>query len=124
MPFRGVRQMFMVSGRSKAMTADGTIQVEVVFGLSERQELVSVNVTADADCATAIVQSGIAENFPEHDFEKMKIAIWGRLADQSKALKDGDRVEILRSLEIDPRDARRRLAITGQFMGGAAAVED
>ena len=114
----------MVSGRSKAMTADGTIQVEVVFGLAERQELVSVNVAAGADCATAIVQSGIAENFPEHDFEKMKIAIWGRLVDQSRALKDGDRVEILRSLEIDPRDARRRLAITGQFMGGAAAVED
>lgn len=102
------------------MTAPETIRVEVVFGLPDRQELVSINIAPDTTCAGAISQSGIAAVFPDFDLETFPIAIWGRPAEGSDGLKDGDRVEILRSLEIDPRDTRRQLAIDGQFMGGAA----
>ena len=43
--------------------------------------------------------------------------MWGRVVSPQQTLRDGDRVEILRPLEIDPRDARRHLAREGQFMG-------
>jgi putative ubiquitin-RnfH superfamily antitoxin RatB of RatAB toxin-antitoxin module len=100
------------------MATSKTIRVEIVFGLPGRQELVPVNVAPDTNCAAAISQSGIAANFPEFDLPTLPIAIWGRPAEHGDRLKDGDRVEILRPLEIDPRDARRQLAIDGQFMGG------
>lgn len=102
------------------MTSNKTIRVEVVFGLPERQTLVSINLSPAANCAAAISQSGIAADYPEYDLAILPIAIWGRPAKRNDGLKDGDRVEILRSLEIDPRDARRQLATEGRFMGGAA----
>ncbi len=100
------------------MKTGETIRVEVVFGLADRQALVSVDVDRHANCADAIVLSGLAETFAEIDLSALRIAIWGRLANRRDPLKHGDRIEILRPLEIDPRDARRQLATEGQFMGG------
>lgn len=34
--------------------------------------------------------------------------VWGRLRDASHVLRDGDRLELLRPLAIDPKEARRR----------------
>jgi len=96
------------------------IRVEVVFGLADRQSLVSVIIDAQASCDDAINAAGLAEIYAESDLPSLPIAIWGRPADRRDALKNGDRVEILRPLEIDPRDARRNLASEGQFMGAAA----
>jgi len=106
------------------MTESDTIRIEVVFGLADRQKLVSIDIDAGADCADAISQSGIAAEFPELDLNVLPVAIWGRPAARSNGLKDGDRIEILRPLQMDPRDARRQLAIDGQFMGGAVTDEN
>ena len=38
------------------------------------------------------------------------MAIFGQLADASTRLQDGDRVELLRPLQLDPKEARRRRA--------------
>lgn len=38
------------------------------------------------------------------------LAIFGQLADASTRLQDGDRVELLRPLQLDPKEARRRRA--------------
>ena len=38
------------------------------------------------------------------------IAIFGQLAGLASRLHDGDRVELLRPLELDPKEARRRRA--------------
>ena len=96
------------------------IRVEVVFGLPDRQSLVVVNIDAQSSCDDAINASGLAAIHAKSDLVSLPIAIWGRLADRRDPLKNGDRVEILRPLEIDPRDARRLLASEGQFMGGAS----
>ncbi|MBW2472464.1 MAG: RnfH family protein, partial [Deltaproteobacteria bacterium] len=37
-------------------------------------------------------------------------------ADRGRRLTDGDRVELYRPLEIDPREARRQLAEAGRTM--------
>lgn len=102
------------------MSDGDKIRVEVVFGLPDRQSLVVVNIDAQSSCDDAINASGLATVYAEFDLVSLPIAIWGRLAVRRDRLKNGDRVEILRPLEINPRDARRHLASEGQFMGGAS----
>jgi putative ubiquitin-RnfH superfamily antitoxin RatB of RatAB toxin-antitoxin module len=38
------------------------------------------------------------------------MAIFGQLCDASTRLHEGDRVELLRPLQLDPKEARRRRA--------------
>ncbi len=109
-----------------AMGGKKTISIEVVFALSERQRLVTVAIACGATAREAVDKSGIAREFPEQDFSACRLGIWGRLIEDSQLLQDGDRVEIYRPLNIDPREARRRLAAEGKSMGQAegAAAED
>ena len=51
--------------------------------------------------------SGIALNLEE---ESVGIAIFGQLAEATTRLSEGDRVELLRPLQLDPKEARRRRA--------------
>ncbi len=97
----------------------GTVAVEVVFALTDRQELVAINVPAGTSAGEAVKQSGVANKFPEQDLSECQLGIWGRPVAHDRHLQDGDRIEIYRSLLIDPRDARRRLAAEGKFMGHA-----
>ena len=99
------------------MAGQKTIEVEVVFALAERQELVALAIAAGATVAEAIDQSGIAKRFPEQDLSACTLGIWGRVADSNQVLQGGDRVEIYRPLNIDPRETRRRLATEGRSMG-------
>ena len=99
------------------MACENMIEVEVVYALAERQALVAVTIAAGATVGDAIDQSGIAAKFPEQDLSACRLGIWGRLADKDQSLQDGDRVEIYRPLDIDPREARRRLAAQGKSMG-------
>ncbi len=95
------------------------ICVEVVFALPDRQELVTLLMPADATVADALRQSELERGFPDADFASANVAVWGRPVSRGRQLADGDRVEILRPLEIDPRDARRELAKDGQYMSGS-----
>jgi putative ubiquitin-RnfH superfamily antitoxin RatB of RatAB toxin-antitoxin module len=101
------------------MAAEGSVEVEVVFALADRQELVAVTVPSGATAADAIEASGIAGKFPDHDLCSCQLGIWGRLVEKDQPLEDGDRVEIYRPLMIDPREARRKLAAEGKSMGRA-----
>ena len=97
-----------------------SIQVEVVFALPDRQCLVEVALDAGATIADAIDASGLRDLFLEQDIAALPAGIWGRELGRDEIVSDGDRVEIYRSLEIDPREARRRLASSGQTMGRSA----
>ena len=99
------------------MAETGTITVEVVYALAERQAFVAVAVPVGATAGDAIKQSAIATQFPEQDLSACKLGIWGRLVDRDQLLEDGDRIEIYRPLNIDPREARRQLAAEGKSMG-------
>ncbi len=99
------------------MAPEKQIAVEVVFALPDRQELLRVALRPGSTVAEAIDASAIADRFPDRDFDSCAVGIWGRLVERDQALEDGDRVEIYRPLEIDPRDARRKLAAQGKSMG-------
>lgn len=96
--------------------SDGFLDVEVVFALPDRQVLLDASVPAGASVRDAIEVSGIASRFPGIDLDTLKVGIWGRAVDRDAALRPGDRVEIYRPLEIDPKEARRQLARAGLTM--------
>jgi len=94
-------------------------EVEVVFALPDRQSLRSVLASSGHTVADVVAMSGLYEEFPEFEFERLALGIWGREVEQHQAIKEGDRIEIYRPLEMDPREARRQLALSGRTMGSA-----
>ena len=51
--------------------------------------------------------SGLYEAFPELAGRPLDLSVWGRAAGPAHALRDGDRLEVLRPLLVDPKVARR-----------------
>ncbi len=87
------------------------INVEVVFGTPESQQLVSVSMPPGSTVADALEMSKIAATFPDASIAHLPTGIWGRPVERDQTLADGDRVEVYRELEIDPKEARRLRAL-------------
>ena len=102
---------------TSTVSADRQITIEVVAAWPERQVLRTLAMKEESMVSEAIVAADLGREFPDVDFSRFEVAVWGRVVSPQQTLRDGDRVEILRPLEIDPRDARRHLAREGQFMG-------
>lgn len=83
------------------------MRVEIVFALPSRQVLTQLHVEDGATVADVIVASRVASQFPEHDLDELQAGIWGQPIARTHRVKEGDRVELLRPLELDPREARR-----------------
>jgi hypothetical protein len=97
--------------------AHADIQVEIVFATADQQRLFGLTVPPEATIADVIEMSAVAECFPEHDLDAMQVGVWGHPADRRQTVGNGDRIELYRPLEMDPREARRQLAAAGQTMG-------
>jgi len=91
-------------------------EVEVVFALPLQQSLQAVVVEAGATVADVIAKSELIAAFPGHNLTEMASGIWGREVERNQVVKEGDRIEIYRPLELDPREARRQLALSGRTM--------
>ncbi len=91
------------------------LDIEAVFALSDRQELVALELDAGANVADALLASGFQKKFPDVDFKSLQNGIWGRIVSSEHVLENGDRVEFYRALERDPREARRELAKAQRF---------
>jgi len=87
------------------------INVEVVFGTLESQQLVSVSMPSGSTVADALEMSKIGAAFPDENIAGLPTGIWGRPVDRDQTLADGDRVEVYRELEIDPKESRRLRAL-------------
>ncbi len=88
------------------------IGIEVVYALPSRQVVRSLSLTQGATALSAVVESRLSEEFPEIVPEAAQLACFGKLIGRDAVLRDGDRVEILRPLLADPKEARRRKAET------------
>lgn len=86
------------------------ITVEVVCAMPERQLLRWVTLAAGSSAIQAVEQSGILQEMPKLAFDPSRLGIFSRRVTPDETLRDGDRVEIYRSLTLDPKDARRRRA--------------
>lgn len=92
------------------------ITVEVVLAMPDSQAMLEVSIPEGAVVAEAIEKSGIAARFPQLDVSNLIPGVWGNVVSRGHRLADGDRVELYRPLQIDPREARRQLAQSGRTM--------
>ncbi len=92
------------------MSADATLAVEVVYALPLQQDATTVHVHNGATVEHAIARSGVLQRHPQIDLRTSRIAIFGRLVLLDAVVENRDRIEILRPLQVDPKEARRRRA--------------
>jgi hypothetical protein len=90
------------------------IRVEVAYALRDRQSLTTVEMEEGGTVNEAIRRSGVLAAFPEIDLRRGKVGIFGRLVSLGTPVRDGDRVEIYRSLIAEPKQARRERAQRAQ----------
>ncbi len=90
------------------------MKVEVVRAWPRRFDAVTVDLPAGACVADAIRAAGM-----EGDADITGLAVFGQRVTPQTALGEGDRVELLRPLQADPKDARRRRAQARGPMLGA-----
>ena len=92
------------------MEAVEQIVVEVMYALPRRSWSIPVTLAAGSTLQQAITSSGILEQCPEIDLASNRVGIYGKLRGLDTVLRAGDRVEIYRSLSIEPKEARRKRA--------------
>ncbi len=86
------------------------IMVEVAYALPEKQTLLSINVDEGCTAIDAVKLSGMADLYPDMDFEQLQLGIFSNSCTQDQILNAGDRVEIYRPLIADPKEVRKRRA--------------
>ena len=104
------------------VVAKSKIQIEVVYGLPTRQELITLSVNRGTLLEQGIVESGILNVFDDIDLAVNKVGIWNRLAKLSDELKNLDRIEIYRPMIADPKEVRKRRAEKAKEEGRADKV--
>lgn len=101
---------------------DNQLHIEVVYGVPNKQELLSVTVSENTTVEQAIKESGILSLFPEIDLSVNKVGVWNRTVKLSEVLRDTDRIEIYRPLIADPKEVRKRRAEKAKEEGRADKV--
>jgi len=88
--------------------APAEVRVELAYSPAPRHvELLTMTVSPGTSVLQALRASPWLSQFPEIDLQTVTAGVWGRRVPLSHALRDGDRVEVYRSLKVDPKEARR-----------------
>ena len=69
---------------------------------------VRLRLESGATVGDALQMSGLAQQHPEVALDSLRCGVWGRPCGRDTVLRDGDRVELYRPLQVDPKEARRR----------------
>jgi len=99
------------------MPAEDEITVEVCYARADLQAVSTVKVTAGATVGEALRRSGLLERFPEIDLKANIVGVFGKKVTLDRRLSDGERVEIYRPLNADPKEVRRKRAAQGKTLG-------
>jgi len=81
------------------------MRVEVIRAWPHRFDAVELDLPPGSTVADAVAASGFDALAPAQP-----TAVHGVMAEGSALLREGDRVEVLRPLLLDPKEARRRRA--------------
>jgi putative ubiquitin-RnfH superfamily antitoxin RatB of RatAB toxin-antitoxin module len=86
-----------------------SLRVEVVYARADAQDLVALELAEGTTAGQAAEASGL---LARHGLAAADLVLgnFGRRIASDCPLRDGDRVEILRALAMDPKEARRRRA--------------
>jgi putative ubiquitin-RnfH superfamily antitoxin RatB of RatAB toxin-antitoxin module len=85
------------------------VRIEVVYALADAQDIVFVELPEGAGAAQALAASGM---LARHGLAaaQLQLGVFGKKISPEDPLREGDRIEILRPLAMDPKEARRRRA--------------
>lgn len=86
------------------------LRVEVVYALPERYWNEWLELPQGSTVADALARTRLPQQVPGLVPDPALVAVHGQAAKPGQALRDGDRVELLRPLLCDPKDVRRRRA--------------
>lgn len=89
---------------------DASLAVEVIYALPDRCWRVPLRLPAGATLADALAAADLPSRVPDIEVDPEGLAVFGQAATLATKLHDGDRVEVLRPLKVDPKQARRRRA--------------
>lgn len=85
-------------------------EIEIAFGTREAQRLMKLSVPEGTTIADVVRISQLPALFPAVNFEELSKGIWSEPRPDDHVVGQGDRVEIYRPLEMDPKTARRKRA--------------
>jgi putative ubiquitin-RnfH superfamily antitoxin RatB of RatAB toxin-antitoxin module len=68
---------------------------------------VVIELPPGATLIEAIRASGVEQRHPGLDLTQARRGVWGRVQPDDTLLRERDRVEIYRALQVDPKEARR-----------------
>ena len=102
------------------MAEPGSIVVQVFWQPPDAAAVLrAVHVRAGATLGDAVRASGVDALLPATwDSGALQLAVAGRPRAPDTPAVDGDRIDLLRPLRIDPREARRRRALRRSTAGG------
>lgn len=86
------------------------IAVEIAYARPEQQHVIALSLPLATTVEQAIRRSGILNVCPEIDLQQTKVGIFSKRVRLDDRLQSGDRVEIYRSLLLDPKQRRRKRA--------------
>jgi putative ubiquitin-RnfH superfamily antitoxin RatB of RatAB toxin-antitoxin module len=85
------------------------LAIELVFAESPRRlHRLSLNLPAGATVADALRASGWHELLGADVIDGLSLGVWGRKCEPQAVLRDNDRIELYRPLQVDPKEARRQ----------------
>ncbi len=86
------------------------VGVEVAYAETGRTVLKAFRVARGATIARVLELAAACPEFAGIDVRHSAVGVFGRVALPDRVVEEGDRVEILRPLAIDPKAARRARA--------------
>ena len=90
------------------------IYVELVFAQPGAVWQKTLKVPAGTTARQALDQSGFAQAYPDSAALISAMGIFGQHCQDDYVLQEGDRLEVYRPLQFDPKESRRRRAMHKQ----------
>lgn len=87
-----------------------TLRVCVAVALPGRQEVIPVELASGATVADALHAANALQFFVGVPPTQLRVGLWGKTCAMAAELRDGDRVEVYRPLQADPKAMRRARA--------------
>jgi uncharacterized protein len=87
----------------------GVLAIELVFAESpQRLHRLALTLPTGSTVADALQASGWRELLGADVMDGLKLGVWGRTCEPQAMLRDRDRIELYRPLQVDPKEARRQ----------------
>jgi len=87
-----------------------SIRVSIIYAQPQRSISKSLLLSPGATIADALAQVTSSQDFLGVDLANSPVGIFGKVARRDVKLNDGDRIEIYRALQEEPKLARRKRA--------------